>query len=187
MTDGPYKNAALTERWKKFGNALDNDAMSRDERTQRAERALSKDLSQEFRALVQELNCYVTKPQLDLQPRVMVQEIFDKHPRSPLADTLQRFFSANLARPMTIETAFSLALDSTIRKEQHNIRNRMIEETMYARDRGDLAPGRYPTIIERLGEVAINVSRMCDDVLTNKTAPRAALAKMAGLDDGPSI
>lgn len=188
MTDGPFKNAALTARWKKVGNALENDAVSPDERTERTERALSKDLPKEFRALVQDLaSCLKNLP--EGSPRSAVEDVFDKHPTSPLANTLQLFLSANLSRPMDTNVAFECSLDSTIKKEMYSARNRMFEESLLARDRRDLPSDRFTTVITRLDEAinGVSVSRLRDDVLTNKTAPRAAFAKRTGLDDGPSI
>ncbi|MGD9683527.1 MAG: hypothetical protein AB7W16_20365 [Candidatus Obscuribacterales bacterium] len=188
MTDGPFKNAALTARWKKVGNALENDAVSPDERTERTERALSKDLPKEFRALVQELASFL-KNLPEGSPRSAVEDIFDKHPTSPLANTLQLFLSANLSRPMDTNMAFECALDNTIKKEMYSARNRMLEESLLARDRRDLLPDRFTTVITRLDETinSLSVLRLRDDVLTNKTVPRAAFAKRTGLDDGPSI
>ncbi|MBL0185193.1 MAG: hypothetical protein IPP97_05660 [Candidatus Obscuribacter sp.] len=188
MTDGPFKNAGLTARWKKVGNALENDAVSSDERTERTERALSKDLPKEFRALVQDLASGL-KNLPEGSPRLAVEDIFDKHPTSPLANTLHLFLSSNLSRPMDTIMAFECALDNTIKKEMYSARNRMYEESLLARDRRDLASDRFATVVTRLDETmnSISVSRLRDDVLTNKTAPRAAFAKRTGLDDGPSI
>jgi hypothetical protein len=189
MTDGPFKNAVLTGRWKRFGESLLNDAMSPDERCERAEHALSKDLTPQFRALVSDVDQFINLPQQALLPRSAVEAIFDKHARSPLTDTLQRFFSANLARPMAIEIAWNLALDSTIKREAGDIRMRIVEECMHARDRKELPGAQYSRAIERLNESieSIKLSKMRADLTTNKSAPRAALAKQVGLDDGPNL
>jgi hypothetical protein len=90
---------------------------------------------------------------------------------------------------METNMAFECALDNTIKKEMYSARNRMYEESLLARDRRDLPPDRFTTVTTRLDETinSISVSRLRDDVLANKTAPRAAFAKRTGLDDGPSI
>lgn len=189
VTDGPFKNSALSARWKKVGNALESDAVSADERAERAERALSKDLPKEFRRLVQDIAKCVQNMPHEGSPRSAIEAIFDRHPTSPLANTLHQFLSSNLSRVMERKMAFECALDSTIKKEMYAARNRMVEESMHARDRRDLATDRYMTVLSRLDDTmnAVSVSRLRDDVLTNKTAPRAAFAKKTGLDDGPPL
>lgn len=188
VTDGPYKNAALTARWKRVGNALENDAMSPNERTERVESALSKDLPKEFRALVQEL-AQCVKNLDEGSPRSAVSDIFENHPTSPLANTLKLFLNSNLTRPMEASMILDCAVDNTIKKEMYSARNHMVEESMHARDRRELTADRYYTVLTRLDETmnGINVSKLRDDVMTNKTPPRATLVKKTGIDDGPLI
>jgi len=188
MTDGPFKNAALLGRWKKFGNAADNDATSPSELIERAERALSKDLPKEFRALVHDLARFAAEESHG-KPRVSINEVFERHSMSPLSDTLKRFLTPDLERPIELKTALDRALDNTIRKEQNSIRSRLIEESMHARERKDLVANRYSTVVRRLENAinSVNISSLREDVLRNKTAPRLAFAKQTGIDDGPSI
>jgi len=188
MTDGPFKNAELSGRWKRYGNSLGNDSMSSNERTERVHSAILKDLcTKETRTLIVELDTYVKRLQKDLFPRVAVDEIFDSHARTPQSDTLQKFFSANLARPMGIETAWQLAFDSFVRHEAYGTKNRMLEECISARDRGDLRGAKYSKAINRHDEAfaALDLPRIRDHVLSGKSASKMALQKKTGIEDGP--
>lgn len=186
MTDGPFKNAALSSRWKRYGDALINDAMSSNERTERVHSAILKDLcTKESRALITELDTYVKRLQKDLLPREAVNAIFDKHPKTPQADILQKFLSANLARPMGVESAWHFAFDSFVKHEAYGTENRMVEQCMSARDRGDLP--NYSKAVERNHEAfaGLNHGRIRDDLLSGKSASKFAIAKHSSIDDGP--
>lgn len=188
MTDGPFKNAQLSGRWKRYGNSLANDSMSSNERTERVQSAILRDLcTKETRALVTELDAYVKRLQKDLFPRVAVNEIFDRHPTTPQSDTLRKFFSANLAKPMGVEGAWQFAFDSFVRHEAYGTKNRMFEECMSARDRGDLRGAKYSKAIRRNDEAfaALDLPKIRDHVLSGKSAPRMAVQKKTGIEDGP--
>jgi len=188
MTDGPFKNADLSGRWKRYGNSLTNDSMSSQDRTERVHSAILRDLcTKETRELVVALDTYVKRLQKDLFPRVAVDEIFNNHARTPQSDTLQKFFSANLARPMAIESAWQLAFDSFVRHEAYGTKNRMLEECMNARDRGDLRGAKYSKAIRRHDEAfaALDLSKIRDHALSGKSASRIVVQKKTGIEDGP--
>ncbi len=188
MTDGPFKNAALSARWKKCGEALANDAMSRDERVEYVHNAIMRDLcTKETRALVRELEQYVQRVQKDLFPRNAVDAIFNEHPPTPQSDILQRCVNANLARPMPVEQAFQLAFDSFVIHEAASSRNRMIEESHSSLARGDMKIADLPKILDRNNETfnEVDYGKIRDDVLSGKRPSRVAIAKKIGVNEGP--
>lgn len=186
MTDGPFKNAGLASHWKKFGDSLVSDAVSRDERTERAERALMRDLPKSFRQLIHEVDQSIQKSHADVSARQAIDELFDKHQTTPFSDTLRRYFKVYISKPIPLHTAWILAIDSTIKRENGKIRIRMTEELMHARDRKQLSRADFDKASINLGCLDdIKVANIREDLRANKTAPKAALAKKRGNDDGP--
>jgi len=188
VTDGPYKNADLPSRWKKFGNSLIDDAADPEYRTERAEHALMRDLPASFRSLVHEIDQAVKHSFSEESARLVVLAIVDKHSKTPTlySDTLQRYLNAYISRPMAIDMAVTLALDSTIKREASKIRVRLTEESMHARDRNDLKETDYKKALGNLSCLDdINVSKIRQDVRRNRKAPKAAALKRLGDDDGP--
>jgi hypothetical protein len=187
MVDGPFKNAALPERWKKFGDSLTSNAVSSAERVQQAESAIFRDLcTKETRDLVSDVLEYVNRQQGDLIPRMGIDAIFDKHAKTPQADILYRHITTNLARQMPLLPAWNNAFDSFVRHEAYGTRNRIHEECLHARDRGDLVGAKFSRAVRRAAETfdKVNVSRIRDDLLSGKSKAAAAIPKSTGLDDG---
>ncbi len=188
MTDGPFKNAQLPSRWKKFGDSLLDDAADPEYCTERAEHALMRDLPVSFRVMVQEIDQAIKRSFSDDLARLAVLAVIDKHCKSPTpySDTLQRYLSAYISRPMSIETAVTLALDSTIKREANKIRVRMGDEIEHARDRRTLKEVDYKKASANLSCLYnINIAKIREDVRNNKKAPKAAALRKLGDDDGP--
>lgn len=188
MTDGPFKNSDLPSRWKRYGDALVSDAKSSNERTERVESAILRDLcTKETRTLVLELDTYVKRLQKDFVPRVTVDAIFDKYANTPQTDNLHRFFTAYLASSSSIETAWQLGFDKWVRHEAARTQNRMVEHCISARDRGDLHRADYPKAIERHQKAftGVDYTKIRDGFFGDKRTSKATIAKKIGLDDGP--
>ncbi len=188
MTDGPFKNTKLPDRWKKYGDDLVSDAKSSNERTERAQSAILRDLcTKETKALVIELDTYVKRLQQNLMPRVTVDAIFEKHPTTPQSDSLHRIFSGYLVNS-SLETAWKLGFDKWVKTEASRIQNRMVEHCITARDRGDLKREKYPVAIERHNEAfaGVDYNKIHDGFFGSKSLSKAcAIAKKTGNDDGP--
>ena len=175
MTDGPFKNAALPARWKKCGDSLVNDAVSRDERVEYFHNAIMRDLcTKETQELVRDLVLYVKRIQKDLFPRNAVDAIFNDHPKTPQLDILQRHLSANLARPMSVEQAWHLAFDSFVRHEAASSKNRMIEEAYSSIARGELKNADLAKVLERNNDTfhRVDYAKIRDDALSGKRPAR---------------
>lgn len=189
MTDGPFRNAELSSRWKRYGKDLVSDAVSPEERATQACHSMIGDLDMKaFRPLFGELKAHAERPQMDLDPVTMVDAIFDNHPTSPLADTLQRHLTANLRDRVPPEKALDQALNSTAKEWVSATKNRLDEECIRARELGDMSREDYRKGIERNRETfaAIKPSKLCDALATgNKRAFSQAVQKKAGVDEGP--
>jgi hypothetical protein len=189
MSDGPFRNAELPSSWKRYGQDLVSDAASREERTTQACHSMIGDADMKtFSPLFDELKAHADRPQMDLDPVTAVETIFETHPTSPLADTLQRHLIANLRDQIRPEKALDQALDSTAKERISTTKNRLDEECIRARELGDMSREDYRKGIERNRETfaAIKPSELCDALATgNKRAFRQAVQKKAGVDEGP--
>lgn len=189
MTDGPFRNAELSSRWKRYGQDLVSDAVSPEERTTQACHSMIGDLDMKaFSPLFGDLKAHAERPQMDLDPVTELETIFDNHPTSPLADTLQRHLIANVRDQMPLEKALDQALDSTAKEWIGTTKNRLDEECIRARELGDMSREDYSKGIERNRETfaAIKPKELCDALATgNKRAFRQAVQKKTGVDEGP--
>ncbi|EHR01143.1 hypothetical protein [Bradyrhizobium sp. WSM471] len=189
MTDGPFRNAALSSRWKRYGQDLISDAASPEERTIQACHSMIGDVDMKaFSPLFNELKGHAERAQMDLDPVTVIETIFDGHPPSPVADALQRHLSANLRDQLSPERALDQGLASIAQEWIDTTKNRLDEECIRARDHGDMSSDDYHKGIERNRETfaAIKASDLCNALATgNRGAFRKATEKKAGVDEGP--
>src|SRR5882757_1747537 len=91
MTDGPFKNLQLASRWKRFAEAVQNDAVGMVERCSLAGDALVREvLTEETQALLIDLQAYRSREQLDIDPLSSVESIFNSHSKTPFTDSLEK-------------------------------------------------------------------------------------------------
>jgi type I site-specific restriction-modification system R (restriction) subunit len=189
MTDGPFRNAELSSRWKRYGQDLVSDAVSTEERTMQACHSMIGDVDMKaFSPLFGDLKAHAERTQMDLDPVSEVETIFENHPTSPLADTLQRHLIANLRDQIPIDEALNRSLESTAKEWIGTTKNRLDEECIRARELGDMKREDYHKGIERNREsfAAIKPNELCDALAAgNKSAFRQAVQKKAGVDEGP--
>ncbi|HBK07158.1 MAG TPA: hypothetical protein DDZ81_15125 [Acetobacteraceae bacterium] len=189
MTDGPFRNAKLSSRWKRYGEDLVSDAASPKERIAQACHSMLDDFDiKAFSSILSSLRRYVQHPQMDLDPTAPVETIFDNNPRSFLTDSLQKHIAANLRDQLSPEVALHRALGSTVREWIGITRNRMDEECIVARDNRDMSREEYKKGIERNGVTfaGINPGDLCDALTKgNRQAFKSELRKKAGVDEGP--
>lgn len=78
MTDGPFRNAELPSRWKRYGQELVSDAASPEERTVHVCHSMIGDVDMTaFSPLFNELKTHAERAQLDLDPVTTVETIFE--------------------------------------------------------------------------------------------------------------
>jgi hypothetical protein len=189
MSDGPFRNAELPRSWKRYGQGLVSEAASSEERRTQACHSMIGDVDmKKFSPLFDELQAHAGRPQMDLDPVAAIETIFETHPTSPLADTLQRHLIANLRDQIPPEKAFDQALDRAAKEWISTTKNRLDEECIRARELGDMSREDYQKGIERNREAfaAIKPSELCDALAAgNKRAFKQAIQKKAGVDEGP--
>ena len=189
MTDGPFRNAELSSRWKRYGEDLVSDAASPEERTKQACHSMVGDVDVAvFSRLLNDLKVHAQRLQMDLDPLSPIETIFDSHPKSPLTDTLQKHLTANLRDQIPYEIALNQALASTAGDWIGITKNRLDEECIRARDLRHMSHDDYRKGIERNRETfaIINPGDLCDALASgNKHIFKQALQKKAGVDEGP--
>jgi hypothetical protein len=189
MSDGPFRNAALSSRWKVYGQKLVSDAMTAAERTPQACHSMIGDVDMKaFHPLLCELKAHTQRPQMDLDPMSAIETIFDNHPILPLADFLRRNLVANLRDQISPEKALDRALESTTKEWIGITKNRLDEHCIRARDLGDMKLEDYRKGLERNHETfsAIKPDDLCAALVSGtKRAFSEALQKKSGVDEGP--
>lgn len=189
MSDGPFRNTMLSSRWKSYGQKLVSDAMTAQERTAQACHSMIGDVDMKtFHPLFSELKAHAERPQMDLDPVAAIETIFNNRPILPLVDVLQRHLVANLRDHVPPEKALDQALDSTAKEWTGIIKNRLDEECIRARDRGDMRLADYRKGIERNHETfsAIKSNELCAALASgNKRAFHPVIQKKSGVDEGP--
>ncbi|WP_028223146.1 hypothetical protein [Paraburkholderia oxyphila] len=189
MSDGPFRNVALTSRWKVYGQKLISDATSAEERMVQACHSMVRDVDMKtFHPLFGELRAHAQRPQMDLDPAAAIETIFDRHPRSFLSESLNRHLIANLRDQISPEQALDQALGNTAREWIGTTKNRLDEHCIRARDLGDMKREDYRKGLERNHETfsAIKPDELCAALASgNKRAFGEALHKKSGVDEGP--
>ena len=189
MTDGPFKNSALAKRWKRYADALLNDATTPQERTAMASHGVLHDvLSRDTRELFGDLKRYAGRAQLELDPMAGASEIFDRHPRSPFADTLQRHLNQNLFDKVAPDPALDRALSAASDEAVKAAGNRMMEECLHVRDTKDMSGKQFRVATERNADAfgRVDVDAVCRAIEAgDRNAFKPAIAKKDGVDEGP--
>ena len=189
MTDGPFRNAELSNRWKQYGKDLVSDAASADERIVQACHSMVGDLDlSEVSRLLSAIKRHAERPQMDLDVMSSMETLFESGLKSPLNDMLQKHLMANLYDRMPLDTALDQALQSTVVDWIGITKNRLDEQCIRARDLGDMNREDYRRGIERNAETFAGIDRngLCD-ALTNgdKRTFKKAQKMKTGIDEGP--
>lgn len=189
MTDGPFRNAKLSSRWKRYGQALVSDAESPAARALLACDCMLEDVNMDVvGSLLAELKAYVQRAQLDLDPGPAVEAIFEEHPPSDMTDAFRRQLMANLMDSTPADLALDQAIATVVKDLIDTTRSRLASECMHARTRGDMSVEDYRKGISRNNETfsAINQDEICAALVSgNKRAFRKSREKKSGVDDGP--
>lgn len=191
MTDGPFKNSELPRLWKRFGEAVLNQAVDDDERCARAARAVLGDLSTEdTESLVSKLQDITEQQQLDLDTASVVESIFDNHAKTPFADLLQKELIFRLRQNVSPKEALSQAIEECVRGHISDAKNRFHEECIHRVETTDMAQSDCDSAVYRANKILDSLvgKEICDAVAAgNKNAFKKEAAKKAGLDEGPDL
>jgi hypothetical protein len=188
MSDGPFRNAPLSSRWKTYGKKLTSDATTVEERKAQACHSMMGDVGMDFHPLFSELKARAKHAQMDLDPVAAIEPIFNKYPGLLLADALQRHLVANLRDQIPPEQALDRGLNSTVNEWLDTLGNRLHEQCISARDRGDMNEADYRKAIARNRETfsAIKPDEICTALASgNKRALHQAIKKKIDIDEGP--
>lgn len=191
MTDGPFNNSKLGSRWKRFAEAVQNDAVDMASRCALASDALLREiLTDETNALLANLRVYGRQQQLDIDPASLVENIFNEHDKTPFADILQKQIAIRLGEQMPPDTAIDQALEATVGKQISEARSRIEEECIRARDTGEMQQDQFERTV-REANAAFHLlaeTEICDAVrIGDKDAFKDAVLKKRGTHEGPKL
>ncbi len=141
MTDGPFKNLKLGSRWKRFAEAVQNDAVDSAQCCALASDALVREiLTDTNQVLLADLQAYSRREQLDFDPSSSIESIFNGHSKTPFADTLQKELAFRLSEQIAPDVAIGQALEASVGAQISEARNRREEECIRARASGAMRP-----------------------------------------------
>lgn len=151
MTDGPFKNVGLGICWRRFEEAIQNEAASPAERVALASDALIRSLiTAEHTKLLRELREHADCGQFDFDPPESVNEIFDRYERTAFLDQLQKQLQFRIGSGMPLWDGITPALDATLNREIREVRNRFQEECIHAQEVGDLSRSAAARVNENI-------------------------------------
>ena len=189
MTDGPFRNAALSREWKRYGDDLISDAASPEERAVKAFYSMLNDVDlAAFSILWRDLNNHMQCRQLDLDPVASVEAIFDNNPKSTLVDTFQKELEAELRAQTSSLVALDKALINTAKFWISITKSRLDDQCICARELGDMSRDDFHKGIQRNEEAfsRIKLDDFCSALVAGtKRGVGKFVEKKIGIDEGP--
>ncbi len=191
MSDGPFKNLKLGTRWKRFAEAVQNEAFDSSACCALASHALMHEiLTDSFRAILAALQSYASRKQLDLDPSSSIESIFNDHMKTPFSDTLQKQIVFRLSDQVAPADAVRQALDASVNEHSSDARNRIVDEFIRARETREIQHDLYFRAVNNVKAIfgSLAKSEVCEALhVGNKNAFKDAVSKKQGLDEGPPL
>ena len=143
MTDGPFKNLKLGSCWKRLAEAVQNEAASSVECGAFASDALARHLvTKEHSKAIQEIDAHLARGQLELDPLVSVEAIFDRCEKAPFLDAFQKELLFRTANDTPLAEAVAPALDAAIAIRNLSAENHLLAEAEGEQRGGERDPDR---------------------------------------------
>ncbi len=191
MTDGPFKNLKLGKNWKRFAEAVQNETVDTNMRCSIASHAILQEvLAGDVPDLINRLQSYFNKEQLDIDPLSSIENIFADHSVAPFADTLEKELSYRLNDGMQPIDAFSEALEASIDVWINKIKNRIEEQCIHSLELKEMWSDQCNLTIRNSNMTLDNLDKkpLCNALLNgDKLAFKSSILKKAGIDDGPTL
>lgn len=191
MSDGPFKNLNLGRHWKRFADAVQNETFNSLDCCALASHALMQELlTDNVSALLAVLLNYTNRKQLDIDPSATIEGIFKDHVNTPFCDTLQKQIAFRLNDQVSPVDAVQQALEESVSKHANDVRNRIVDECISAREAGAIRQDQFYSSVSNINSVfdALEKDKVCNALLDDKkNAFKAAVSKKQGLDEGPPL
>lgn len=191
MTDGPFKNLKLGKGWNRFVEAVLNDAVDQSECTDLANDSLVRGLlTSANSAILENLYAYAGQDQMVFDQVSDVEDIFDRHDKTPFSDQLQKQLIYLLNGGVPMASALAEAIEASVESHIAATENRLQEEFISLRESRALSEEKYESGIAKVYTTfkAVDISEICNALRGgNKNAFKAATSKKEGLDEGPRL
>lgn len=191
MSDGPFKNLKLGRRWKRFAEAVQNDAFTSAECSALAMNALLHEiLTHDVKALLTELGNCASREQLNLDTSAAVEEIFRRHQKTSFADILQKEVGFRLRDQMPLADAIKQAVEAAVTEQKCEAKSRIVEECILSRDFKGMWQDQFNRTVRETSAIfnGLATNEICEAILAgNNNAFKAAVSKKVGLDEGVSL
>lgn len=189
MTDGPFRNSALSSRWKSYGEDLVNEATPLEECAASASHSILGGIAwDDLSSLLNALREGLEGAQLGLDPAGVASSIFDAHVPAPFHDSLQRHLEATIRESPQVDGLVDMALREAVNDLIDTAKSRIEEECIRSRDAGDMGWKKYEVAVRRNTETfnQIDAAALARAISSGaRGAFKAALRKKTGTDEGP--
>ena len=190
MTDGPFKNLQLAKRWKRFAEAVQNDAVGMAERCALAGDAVVHEiLTDDTKSLLTDLQAHLCQGQLDLDPLPPIENNYNCHSQSPFADTLQKELAFRLKGQLSGDPLVE-AVEASVTHHISDVQSRIEEECIKSHETGDMRRDQFDRAIAqtKLALDALDLPQLSDAIRAgDRDAYKNAASKKDGLDEGPNF
>jgi hypothetical protein len=186
MTDGPFKNLKLNNRLRRFAEAVQNEAEDHDTRCALGSHAILDGILSGNGDLIRDLQSYGADGQLDLDPTVSIERIFEKHNKSEWSDDLQREVVMRLHQGEASREAIDSAIDACIESNIGKTLTRIQEAGYEAHREGPMYKDQLDRLIAGLNLVmgSLDRARIKQAVKTcDRNAFKKETKRKTGLDD----
>jgi hypothetical protein len=191
MTDGPFKNLPLDRRSKRFAEAVQNEAVDQDTRCALANDAILHGILHENQRLLSALlQKFGQDGQLLLDPKALINTIFDDCPKSEFADRWQREVGLRLHDGEPALAAINNGLEAALETNVDEFRTRIHEAGLEAQREGEMRKDQFDQLIEGCNRAleCIDRPRILEALkAVNKSAFKHDKRKRKGLDEGPKL
>lgn len=191
MSDGPFKNLKLNKRWKRFAEAVQNSAFSSHVCCDMASDALMHEvLTEGVHSLLADLQSYTNQKQLELNPLLAVENIFNAHMKTPFTDILQKEITLCLSDQVALTDAIGKSMKVCVNEQINEIMNRIQEECIIARDCKEMSQVQFNHTLNQAGSIlsSLSVDNICQALFSgNKNAFKKVVTKQERIEDGPPL
>ena len=181
MSDGPFKNMKLGQRWKRFADAVQGDAFDCVECCNYASDAILHEiLTSEFQGLLADYQTYSSGNQLGFDPLATIEGLFDRHKKSPMTDILQKEIMFRVGQQVAPGEALQPALAASLNRLVGVTKSRFEEECIRVCEAGDIGVKQFRRTVSQLSETfeRVDQGKLCDAILaSNKKAFKAEVSK----------
>jgi hypothetical protein len=188
MSDGPFKNLKLPQRWKVFSYAVQNEAFERSHCCALASHALLMDIfSKNITGLL--LDLQRASSQVNLKPSTL-DEMFNAFGSTPFSKILQKELAWRVSGSVVNSDAIKEALSAAVMEQARQANDRIVDQCIISREFGNMRQDQFNLAVRASSSIlnSISIDPICQALFAgNRNFFKDSVSKKTGLEDGPSL